>query len=85
MTEPYAGDNALQYGKSIVIHIFKRLHERCRPLLTVLSPDRMLNAPWKEYDVPALIDHGKPSQSKEKHFAWLCLNEKTVLASVGRR
>lgn len=26
--------------------------------------------------------HDKPGQDKLKHFAWLCLNEKTVLASV---
>ena len=25
--------------------------------------------------------HDKPNQSKEKHFAWLCVNEKLVLAS----
>lgn len=26
--------------------------------------------------------HDKPGQGREKHFAWLCLNEKTVLAGL---
>lgn len=26
--------------------------------------------------------HGKLGQSREKHFSWLCLNEKTVLAGM---
>ena len=28
--------------------------------------------------------HDKPNQSREKHFAWLCVNEKLVLASAKR-
>lgn len=28
------------------------------------------------------VGHSKPGQSREKHFAWLCLNEKTMLANV---
>jgi len=28
------------------------------------------------------MQHSKPGQSKEKHFSWLCLNEKKVLDSL---
>ena len=28
------------------------------------------------------VQHSKSGQSKEKHFSWLCLNERIVLASA---
>jgi len=29
--------------------------------------------------------HDKPNQSREKHFAWLCVNERLVLAGLAAK